>query len=343
MRIRSANPLRGGSVVHALALAGCTSSTDLPGTVDGVVFDEDVVCDGADCGDGGETFEASAMLGEDASGFAPRGVYVYAWFWRQDGRFVEIEMDVPHESLAAPETVVVWREWDGDEPVFDGLGPADLTIEGMDDTGEIAGTFSAQIEDGSEIRDVVGGHFVTEPPPNRPGMDWQDPTETPHEDPPPQHDPEPSDWHEPTDSSDPEVDVYVEGGCGCYVEDPAPEEDVGGGGGCEGDTTGDEYDSGGGGSGCEGDTAPSDEAGGGGCEGESAGDSGCEGDAAAATTGPARGTNRILRQIWAQSFPFASVGAGIAWLRRRRRKMQARAIAAGNDVQGIGSDPPASH
>jgi hypothetical protein len=308
-------------------LSGCAASTDLPGRVSGLVYDEDVTCEGTDCGALAEPFDASAVVGEDASRFAPEGVYIYGWFWREDGRFVEVEIDAPDPTLAIDEPVIEYREWQGNELVFESEeAEGEVAVDGRGADAEIAGHFSLLLSQGDVFREIHEGRFTTVPPPpglssshGTGGTGGNTGTEPVHEE------------GTVTYDEGPAADVYIDGGCTCYSAEPEPSPDgtYDSGGGCDSSCDGDsseaDYSGGGGGcDGCEGDTAPSD-VGGGGCSGETGagGCGGCEGDVAAASAAPRHG-HSVLARIGSQNFPFAALAAGLVYWKRRARQQALR-------------------
>jgi len=316
--------MRPAIALAACLACSCAASTDLPGRASGLLYDEDVTCEGTDCGVPAEPFDGSAVVGEDASRFAPDGIYVYAWFWREDGRFVELEIDAPDPQLAIDDPFVEYREWDGDTLVFESdVADGDVTVDARGEDSEVAGRFSLVLEGDEGVREIHEGRFTTVPPPPA-APDYVPPTGGGGGS-------EPVRDHGTYDDGT-TTDVYVEGGCVC-VADPGPEPDptYDSGGGCGGgstDSSGDYAASDGGGcdGSCEGDTAPADE-GAGGCSGESGG--GCEGDAAAAPTVRPRGPS-TLRRIWSQNFPFVLLGAGlVTWRRRARRRARCHPFETG--------------
>lgn len=258
-------------------LLGCAQGTD-ESDVSLRVYEGVAICDRDGCRDErgdevpGEAVSAGAILSRSASRFEP-GVYLYVGAFRADGRFLELEVDIPTVRTGETGVEAEYREYLDGAPAYGstvGGGQVRLVLEDRA-ANPPAGRFDLQFEDGSgELRRVVGSFHRTDVPPvsDRPIVEQVDETdrEVVYVD----YDPAPVEW-----------DVYVDSGCGYETEDPVPEPapepayDDGGGGGCEGDSGG---DSGGGGGGCEGDSGGYDGGGGGGCEGDTGGGSGCEGD-----------------------------------------------------------------
>lgn len=295
------------------------------------IYEGIAICDREGCWDDagnevrGEAVSAGAILSRAASGFE-RGVYLYVGAPRVDGRYFELEVDIPTARTGTTGVDAQYREYEDGRAVYEsqlGGGQVRLILEDRS-VNPPAGRFDLQFEDGrGELRRVVGSFHNPDVPPvsDRPIVDQveADDRETVYVD----YESPPDDW-----------DLYVDYGCGVENDpdsEPAPETSPSsGGGGCEGDSGGDgssdgggcegdsydggdtsgggcDGDSGGGGGGCEGDSG-----GGSGCEGDTGGGGGCEGGDSCSVAQRRNGTRRLVGGV----FPYVLI-ALVRMLRRR--------------------------
>jgi hypothetical protein len=301
-------------LVAAAALGACSQGAD-GGDVTLRVYEGITICDREGCLDAagnavpGEGVSASAILSRAASGFDP-GVYLFAGAARADGRYFELEVDVPTARTGATGVDAHYAEYDDGAPVYEsqiGGGQVRLVLDDRADSPP-AGRFDLQFEDGrGALRRVIGSFRHPDVPPltDRPIVEQVDDDDrrvvyVEYEQ-------TPDDWN-----------LYADYGCGVETEPEPASEDSGGcegdsggddssdGGGCEGDSGGD-AGGGGGGEGCEGDSG-----GGEGCEGDTGGGSGCEGGDDSCSVAPARSGGRLYGRL----LPFVIIAVGR--LKKRR-------------------------